>query len=140
MIETFEDNCGARAGILGSTLVFHHYGPVTAGSVEVIRRSMLRLASLSAASPAQLVIMDDGLPTPEGDVRKELIKLVNSNLANARALAVVSLGKGFMAAAMRAALVGMKLVIGTPLPISVFGTVAEATSWLAKHTGANAEA
>ncbi len=38
---------------------------------------------------------------------------------------------------MRAAVAGLSLLARTGYPVSVFATIAEATRWLASHTGAS---
>ncbi len=135
-MEVLEEMTGTRVGISGDNLVFYHHQAMTAATADLIEAIGKRIAVLGRRL-CTLVIIGTSVPPPPADIRPRLVRFVRET--DAIAMALVVLGKGFAPAAMRAALAGMKMLAGTPYPISVFGTISEATQWLGARSGASVD-
>jgi hypothetical protein len=128
-LETIEDNESFRVGLAGDLVVFYHFAPMTAVTVEQVRQVFDRMVATKSRF-ANLVVMQEGLPAPSSEFRDGMIRVVRERADHVAGLALIIQGKGFGAAALRAALAGMTLLARTRYPIKAFATVSEGTRWL----------
>ncbi len=75
-------------------------------------------------------IIDSSAKPPSDTIRLEINQLITTLSDNIVAIAIVTEGRGFLAAAKRSALSMITLLSRRPFPIRVFGDVPEASTWL----------
>jgi hypothetical protein len=96
------------------------------GLAEVIARHPERAGFMCVIEPTA--------EPPNDELRRASAEMVRANQTGLRCIACVVEGTGFKNAIARSALSGIALLLGTrQVPVSVFGTVNAASTWMAPH-------
>ena len=82
-----------------------------------------------------IVVLEDGVSAPSEEVRKILAVAADRFAPHFVAQAVVVLGEGFRAAAVRGWITAVNLVTWAKTPAKSFSTPAEAVAWLRPKLG-----
>lgn len=123
-----EDLVLGRGGNL--SIVIWRRKPTGAGAaaLEQHYRSMMSRFPQGFAS---LIVIEDGTPTPDDHLRRQITATMDAPGERLSHVAVVLESKGFAAAALRAALASMSMVTRSRFPRRFVGSVDEAVSWMA---------
>lgn len=123
---------GLTTALLGDVLVLHYRRTPTEQTVVEVERQV-KAAVAERERIAILVIIAADQPVPDAGTRSGITQLLERYTSNAIAIAQVPRGSGFMAAAVRAVLTSMSLIVRPPYPMRVFARHDEAIQWLAKR-------
>lgn len=120
---------GLTSALLGDVLVLHYRRTPTQQTVEEVERRV-KAAVAARARIGILVVIDPDQPVPDAATRMGITQLLERYAPHAIAIAQVPRGSGFMAAAVRAVLASITMVVRPPYPMRVFARDDEAIRWL----------
>jgi|SRR5690606_12214812 hypothetical protein len=95
---------------------------------------VLRMLGAGRDDVYMLAVLSTNTPPAGNEVRDIISAAVRDLGAKVRATATVVEGEGFRAAAMRAALLGMNMIMRRSHPQKSFGTLGEAVSYLSQQS------
>jgi len=102
--------------------------------VEVLRREYRAMALRSSEQFVAWVIIENMVSAPDDNVRRAITDSMDAVTDRIAASLAVLESQGFMAAATRAALSAMTLVLRRKYPTRFFATVPDAAKWSAEWT------
>jgi len=127
---------GLALGEIGNIYVAVWRGPVTAPRFEEQRAG---LADVSARHPEGigfLCIIEPTAKAPDDQLRRASAQMVRRHERDLRCIGCVVEGSGFANAVARSALSAMAMLVAIrSVPLSVFGNVGVATSWMLPYLG-----
>lgn len=126
------DAAGLTSALLGEVLVLHYRETPTLRTVEEVEHRVKEVLA-TRDRIGILVVIRENQPVPDGATRAGIAELLARYAAHAIAVAQVPRGSGFMAAAIRAVLTSMTLLVRPPYPMRVFAAHQDAIRWLGER-------
>jgi hypothetical protein len=106
---------------------------------EQEKRIILGLRNMAAAPDRPtlhvLVVVEASASAPDTEVRSAMQDDIRAMGRQVGSLSALLLAEGFIAAAVRAALTGMNVILRESFPTKVFGNAADTAAWLAPMLG-----
>lgn len=109
---------------------------VTRPRFEAQRAALAEIAGKNDSGAGFFCVIEPTAGPPDDELRRASAKMISTHQSRLRAIACVVEGTGFRNAVSRSALSGIALLIGRrSMPFSVFGTVDDASAWMAPKVG-----
>lgn len=115
-------------GLANLTLCTWH-GQATGRAAELVTQTMDR-PELRGRRQSFIHVIHTGLPLPDAEARQVFMNTMKERANDLACVAVVVLGTGFWASAMRNAVIGMRVFAPRAFEFRVFGTCDEVVDWL----------
>ena len=125
---------GVAVGLWGDTLVVYYDRTPTMATVAAIEAATKVEAQGVKSLTVLVAIEASRCRAPPADVRAQTQQTLQRFAERTGAIAYVLVGSGFGAAAARAVIGGILLVVRPNYPVKVFSTVREALPWLHSHS------
>jgi hypothetical protein len=113
-------------------------GQATGPSAELVVQALDR-PELRGTRQSFVHVIHDQLPLPDSAARDVFMRTMKGRAKDLACVAIVVLGSGFWASAMRNAVIGMRVFAPRGFEFRVFGSCDEVIAWLpdvhAKETG-----
>ena len=123
-------------GEIANVCVVIWRGPVTPARFAVQRAGLAEVARRHPGGIGLVCVVEPTAPPPGDDMRRASAQMVRDHQSVLGAIACVVEGTGFVAALGRSVLSAMSLLVGTKkAPMTVVGTVAAASLWIAPRMG-----
>jgi hypothetical protein len=107
-------------------------GPATGPSMMAVGRLRESLGKQYPTGISVIYLIADGAGLPDADARAEAARLLDRFSGQRASLAMILYGRGFWVSAMRAAILGARLLTRQTFAMEIFGNEREAVSWLHK--------
>ncbi len=122
-------------GTSGRIIAILWKGVPTVDRVHAIGEVSRRAAPKLRDGFAMIVVLEETTTVPDSEPRRLLAELMTELAPGIRAVAYISPGTGFAAAAKRAVITGLSLAARPPYPIKVFQSLGQAEQFVAPLLG-----
>jgi len=127
---------GLALGEVGNVYVAVWRGPVTAPRFEAQRTGLAEVSARNPHGIGFLCVIEPTAKAPDEQLRRASAQMVRRHEQELRCIGCVVEGSGFANAVARSALSAMALLVGVrSVPVSVFGNVGIAASWMLPYLG-----
>lgn len=130
IVRTELDIPEARVFFVEDVLVLWWRQAPTLPAVRTIGETIERVTKLRSSNTRMLVVTSAAMKAPDSEARDAMVASNRRTAAKMAAVALVIEGEGFAAAAVRAVISGMYLVLKPPHPLKTHSDIATAARWL----------
>jgi len=131
MVQAVPNRAASEVLVCKNVVVaIHRHGPA-APAVEGQIAALQKLAATGARGIGFLLILEQGAKTPDTETRRSVDKAFKDLGERLKACAIVMLGEGFWASAVRSTLAILLVSSARGYETKIFATPPDATLWLA---------
>jgi hypothetical protein len=125
---------GLAVGEVGNVCIVVWRGAVTRERFETQREGLAEVIRLHPERSGFLCVIEPTATPPNDELRRASVEMIAEHQSALRCIACVVEGSGFVNAVARSALSAMALLLGPRrVPLSVFGSITAATTWMVPH-------